>query len=80
MKASIPRLGKGSVVYADGRLYGYVESGKVVLVNPDPESFEAVGSFEITRGEGQHWSHPVVANGVLYVRHGDVLMAFDVKG
>ncbi len=77
--ASIPRLGKAAVVYADGRLYGYAESGKVFLVDPDPANFKVVGSFKITQGSGQHWSHPVVSNGVLYIRHGDVLMAFDVK-
>ena len=77
--ASIPRLGKGSMVYADGRLYGYLEDGRVVLVDPDPGHFEVVGSFEITAGSGNHWSHPVVSDGVLYVRHGEVLMAFDVK-
>ena len=77
--ASIPRLGKGAMVYADGRLYGYTEAGKVVLVDPDPENFKVVGEFEMDAGSGQHWSHPVVANGVLYVRHGEVLRAYDVK-
>ncbi len=77
--ASARRRGKGSIVYADGRLYGYTEKGEVLLVDPDPESFEVVGSFEITEGDGNHWSHPVVANGTLYVRHGDVLMAYDVR-
>lgn len=77
--ATLPRLGKGSVVYADGRLYGYVESGKVFLVNPDPAQFEVVGEFEIKKGEGHHWAHPVIVDGVLYIRHGDALMAYDVK-
>ncbi len=77
--ASIPRLGKGSVVYADGRLYGYLESGEVVLVDPDPKNFKVVSSFKIERGSGNHWSHPVLAGGVLYIRHGESLMAFDVK-
>lgn len=77
--ASIRRLGKGSVIMADGLLYGYTEDGKVHLVNPDPKSFAVISSFDITQGEGQHWSHPVIADGVLYVRHGDVLMAFDIR-
>lgn len=80
VRASIRRLGKGSVVMADGRLYGYTEAGKVFLVDPDPAHFEVVGELRITEGEGQHWAHPVIAGGVLYVRHGDVLMAFDVAG
>ncbi len=78
-KASIPKAGKGSVVFADGRLYGYTEAGEVLLVDPNPESFEVVGSFEIVKGDGQHWSHPVVSDNVLYIRHGAVLMAYDVK-
>lgn len=77
--ASIRRLGKGAMVMADGHLYGYTEGGDVVLVDPDPADFKAISTFKIERGSGQHWSHPVVSNGVLYVRHGEVLMAYDVK-
>ncbi len=76
--ASIRRLGKGAVVFADGLLYGYTEAGEVLLVNPDPKSFEVISRFEITQGEGQHWAHPVITDGVLYIRHGDALMAFDI--
>jgi outer membrane protein assembly factor BamB len=73
------RLGKGSLIYADGKLYGYVEKGEVLLVDPDPASFEVTSRFEIERGKGHHWAHPVIADGVLYIRHGDALMAFDVS-
>ena len=76
--ATLRRLGKGAVVYADGRLYGYVESGKVVLVNPDPENFEVVGELAIDQGEGHHWAHPVIVDSRLYIRHGDALMSYDV--
>lgn len=69
------RLGKGAIVYADGRLYGYNERGQVLLV--DPQDLSVAGRFKITEGEGQHWAHPVISDGVLYVRHGDALMAFD---
>jgi outer membrane protein assembly factor BamB len=75
---SAARLGKGSIVYADGRLYGYVEDGKVLLVDVNAEKLEVVSSFEVDEGDGNHWSHLVVAGGVLYVRHGDVLMAYDI--
>jgi hypothetical protein len=30
-------------------------------------------------GSQQHWSSPVIANGVLYIRHGDALAAYDLK-
>ena len=67
------------MVTAEGLLYGYTEKGEVVLVDPDPENFRVLSSFEITRGVGQHWAHPVISGGVLYIRHGEALMAFDVK-
>lgn len=79
VKGTIGRLGKGAVVYADGLLYGYTEKGEVLLVDPDVENFAVVSRFEIAQGGGQHWAHPVIADGVLYIRHGDALMAFDVS-
>jgi outer membrane protein assembly factor BamB len=72
-------IGKGSLMYADGMLYCYGESGQVGLMKATPSGFELVSSFEITKGEEEHWAHPVVCNGKLYIRHGDVLMVYNVK-
>jgi hypothetical protein len=36
--------------------------------------------MKITLGTNQHWAHPVIYKGVLYLRHGDTLMAFNIKG
>ena len=41
--------------------------------------FEIGGSFKVKKGTGQHFSHPVISNGVLYIRHGDALMGYQVK-
>ena len=72
--------GKGSIIAADGMLYCYNErSGAVALVKPTREAFEVVSQFKITKGEGPHWAHPVIVNGVLYIRHGSALMAYKVK-
>jgi outer membrane protein assembly factor BamB len=71
---------KGSVISADGMLYCYEEkSGNIALVKPNPEKFEIVSSFKVPLGSGVHWSHPVISKGVLYVRHMDALMAFNIK-
>ena len=68
-----------NVIFADGMLYCYSEKGTMNLVKPDPEKFELVGRFDVTLGTNQHWAHPVIQNGVLYIRHGDALMAYKVK-
>ena len=72
---------KGSLTYADGMLYCYEEAdGTVGLVKATPSGFELVSSFQILLGEKQHWAHPVVCGKRLYIRHGDILMAFDIAG
>ena len=71
---------KGSIISADGKLYVYEEKrGHVGLINPDPDKFDLVSSFKITKGSGPHWAHPFIAHGNLYLRHGDVLMAFKIS-
>jgi len=68
-----------NVIYADGMLYCYSERGTMYLVKPNPDKFELISSFEVTMGTDQHWAHPVIHNGILYIRHGDTLMAYKVK-
>ena len=71
---------KGSIIYADGRLYCYEQKdGHVALVRPTPQDFNVVSSFQITLGDKQHWAHPVIHDGTLYIRHGNVLMAYDIS-
>jgi len=72
--------GKGSIITADNMLYCYDEKkGYVGLVPANPEKFEVVSQFEITKGEGPFWAHPVIDNGILYIRHGSALMAYAIK-
>lgn len=71
---------KGSIIYADNMLYVYTEKqGKVGLVKVNPEKFELISEFKITEGDGPHWAHPSINNGKLYIRHGDVLMVYNIK-
>jgi len=70
---------KGSIIYADGMLYCYDENtGDVALVKASPRGFDIVSTFRVTEGDGQHWAHPAISNGWLYIRHGNALMAYDV--
>ena len=72
-------VGKGgSVIFADGLLYAYSEDGVVGLVRPSPEKCQVVSTFKVTQGDGPHWAYPVVANGRLYIRHGDALTCYDI--
>jgi outer membrane protein assembly factor BamB len=73
--------GKGSLTFADGMLYLYDEKGTMSLVKATPKAFTPVSTFEVPAGgmKSHFWAHPVVSNGVLYVRYADNLYAYDVK-
>jgi outer membrane protein assembly factor BamB len=70
---------KGAMVMADGLLYCYNEKGSVGIAKPDPEGFNIISEFKITKGAGPHWAHPFIGDGKLLVRHGDVLLVYDIK-
>jgi hypothetical protein len=72
-------LGGGSIIYADGMFYCYAENdGEIALVKASPQSFEVVSRFKVTLGTDQHWARPVIKDGVLFIRHGNALMAYKI--
>ena len=73
-------INKGSVIAAEGMLYLFEEKkGTVGLVKATPEKFELISSFKMSKGEGPYWAHPVIRDGKLYLRHGEVLMVHNIK-
>lgn len=73
-------VGKGSLAYADGRLYAYSEDGVVGLIEPLPTAYKEHGRFKIqTTGRAPTWSHPVVAAGKLLLRDQDTIYAYNVR-
>ena len=72
-------VGKGSVTYADGRIYALGENGTVGLIEPSPEGYKEKSRFEINRGAYPTWTPPVIANGRLYLREQDNLYCYNIK-
>jgi len=70
---------KGSLIAADNLLFCYTDNGYMNLIKGIGTKLEVVSKFKITKGEKEHFAHPVIANGVLYVRHGKALMAYGIK-
>jgi len=72
--------GKGSLTYADSRLYCLDERGTMSLVKATPEKCDEISSFRPPRGgKGLFWAHPVVCRGRLYIRHAEQLSAYDIQ-
>ncbi len=78
-------LGKGSLTCADGMLYLRTEGGKgkpstIVLIEATPKGWTEHGRFDQPdRSDMNSWTHPVVANGRLYIRDQTVLLSYDVR-
>lgn len=71
---------KGSVIAADNKVFCYEERrGIVAMLAPNPDKFEIISQFRVNKGDGPHWSHPAIADGILYIRHGNAMMAYKIK-
>ncbi len=73
-------VGKGSLIYADQRLYLYSENGVVGLAEATPTGYREHGRFRIEPGSLPTWSHPVITGGKLILREQDNIYAYNVKG
>jgi len=76
---SSTEVGNGTVSYADGKLYCYSEKGELAMLIPEESGFKVADKINIKMGSMQHWAHLVIHNGVLYLRHGNSLMAYKVS-
>jgi outer membrane protein assembly factor BamB len=72
-------VGKGSLVFADDRLYLYSEGGTVGLAEANPTAYREHGRFQLKTGNLPTWSHPVVSGGKLFLRDQDTIYAYDVR-
>jgi outer membrane protein assembly factor BamB len=74
------RVTKGSVAFADGRIYYRTEEGPIVLIEPSRKEYVERGRFDQPdRTDKPAWAHPVIANGKLYIRDQDTLFCYDIK-
>jgi outer membrane protein assembly factor BamB len=82
----------GSIIFGDGRLYLYSDEGEVGLLTPSPKGWDEAGHFELpekskAREEGAPghghsggiWTHPIIANGRLYLRDQELLFCYDIR-
>jgi hypothetical protein len=51
----------------------------VKLIKFENNKFEEISKFKVDKGTKEHFSHPVISNGTMYIRHGKSLMAYDIQ-
>jgi outer membrane protein assembly factor BamB len=71
---------KGSLAFADDRLYLRSEEGPIVLIEPSKDGLIERGRFDQPdRTSVPAWAHPVIANGKLYIRDQGMLLCYDIS-
>ena len=78
-KAKAPAPGSAAVLYADGHLLFRYDRGTVFLVEANPAAFRVKGGLHPLTADGPAWPYPVVHQGQLYLRHGDLLACYDLR-
>jgi outer membrane protein assembly factor BamB len=73
------KFDKGALILADELLYLYTEKGMVGLVKPDNGKMELISSFKMPVGTKEFFTIPVISEGVLYLRHGNEMLAYDIR-
>lgn len=83
MKSGKPtwqQRGKGSVVFADGKILFRNENGELVWFKANPQRYEELGRFKQPDRSGRPaWSHPVIVDGRLYLRDMDKLLVYNMR-
>ena len=72
--------GRGALIMADNMFYMFDERrGTMGLARINPEKLDIVSEFRVTDGSGAFFSHPTIFDGILYVRHGTALIAYNIS-
>ena len=72
-------VGKGSLTLADGKLFLVGERYTAGLARATVEGYDERGRFRLESHGRPSWAHPVVSNGVLYIRNWGELLAYDAS-
>ncbi|HNX55867.1 MAG TPA: PQQ-binding-like beta-propeller repeat protein [Prolixibacteraceae bacterium] len=78
-KYASTEMGKGVCIAVNDKLIGYSEKGELFMAEASPAAFKIISKTKVTLGAEQHWAHPVIFKGILYVRHGNALIAYKVS-
>lgn len=77
-KYSSTEMGKGVCIAVNNKLIGYSEKGELFMAEANPSGLKVISKTKVTLGAEQHWAHPVIYKEMMYLRHGNVLIAYKI--
>ena len=73
------QYGKGSLMLAGNRFIIFSGSGKLATADLTPEGCKEIAGFQAVKDKDT-WAPPVLANGRIYARSRNQMIALDVSG
>lgn len=74
-----PGGGSAAILLADGNLYFRYEDGTMALIEATPSEYHLKGSFQLASKNGSSWPHPVIVDGLMYIRDHNTLLCYDLR-
>jgi outer membrane protein assembly factor BamB len=74
-----PGKESAAVIAADGNLFFRYQDGTMALIEATPNGYSEKGAFKLPHVDGPSWSHPVIHDGLLYLRDQDALMCYSLR-
>ncbi|HNW51909.1 MAG TPA: PQQ-binding-like beta-propeller repeat protein [Prolixibacteraceae bacterium] len=69
----------GSLIVADDKLFCYTDNGNMNLIDISGSQMRPISKFVVSEGSKEHIAYPMIHGGVLYIRHGKSLMAYQIS-
>lgn len=74
-----PLFGRGSMIFAEGKIIAIGEGGLLGLFRPNPTKCEEIGRWQVPSLHFPCWAGPVLSSGRLYLRSEDRLVCLDFR-
>lgn len=72
-------FGRGSLLFADGKLYALGEGGLLGIFKPNSEKVEEICRWQAPQLHYPTWAAPILANKKMYIRSEDRLVCYDLS-
>jgi outer membrane protein assembly factor BamB len=72
-------FGRGSAIFANGKIIALGEAGLLGLFKPNPEKPEELGRWQVPKLRYPCWAGPVLASGRLHLRSEEWLVCLDAR-
>ncbi|MFO0924929.1 MAG: PQQ-binding-like beta-propeller repeat protein [Pirellulales bacterium] len=77
-------IGAAAVCYADGKIYLHGENNELAMIEASDQGYKLLGTCTPPnapdRGNKKAWTHPVIADGKLYIRDQGSVWCYDIRG